>query len=818
MDFDRVLPDPVRRRFGLKLAVALLVVTISAAAIGAWIHVQTSQTMQEDVEHELKAVSQMRAAELDTWLDTLRTETRAASTHPVFQSDDTERIRSHLNELVADEQVPEGVVAVHYLDTEEMTFITSSSEEMVGVSSKEQGAPFATDPPSFDGPNDAYVTEPFQVDAVDYPVMAVISPVPDVENRAVVYMVDVTSRSHSFEPFHENGNMIVVNSQGQYVVHENTEKILSTHKGGSDSMAVRMGVQGKTGFMDMQESGILMGFAPLETKDWVVMVHVPRADAYAVSSQVTTNIVLLLVVGAVGLGVIGLLVQRRVIRSLRTLADRADEMAEGNLGVDLKTNRIDEIGRLFGSFAQMRDSLHQEIESAEAARERAEFSKREAEQARQNAEDQRTAAEAAKQEAQALTDHLESKAVEYEDAMTACAEGDLTRRVDPDSQSDAMTAIGEALNDMLAALERTLADVTEFGEYVSTASTEVDAGAAEVMDASEEVSESVQGISDGAARQSENLADVSGQMSGLSASAEEVAATVSDVAELSQKATEVGERGQTAAQVAIDEMDAVEDRTEHTVEEIEALDAEMDAIGEIVEVITGVAEQTNLLALNASIEAARTGQEGEGFTVVADEIKRLAEETKESAGEIEERILNIQDQTSQTVRGVAETRASVSGAVDTVEETIESVERIVEHVQETNVAIQEIDEATQDQAESAQVVVNMVDEVASISEETTAEAQTVAAASEEQTATLNEVSSSAATLADRAEQLQDALADFEVDPDDAEETDFEFDELTSDEEGSDSIDDEISGDSLDANEAADPIDEFLVTDEPTLDD
>ena len=192
MVLDRVLPSSIRRRYGLKLVIALLVVMVSAAAIARAYTYKTSQSMEVDVEHELKAVSELRANEIDTWLESLRMETRASSTHPMFESDDTERIRSHLNDLVANDMVPDSVVAVHYLDTRSMTFVTISSEEMIGVSPKEKGVPFATNTQEFDDPNDAYVTDPFQVDVVDFPVMAVICPVPEKTDRAVVHMVDIS--------------------------------------------------------------------------------------------------------------------------------------------------------------------------------------------------------------------------------------------------------------------------------------------------------------------------------------------------------------------------------------------------------------------------------------------------------------------------------------------------------------------------------------------------------------------------------------------------------------------------------------------------
>ncbi|WP_435176037.1 methyl-accepting chemotaxis protein [Halorussus sp. AFM4] len=737
----------IRRSYAAKLAIALLAVIAITVAFGTLVHFRTAETVQADAQQDLTTLSKAQANELDRWLSNVERQARTTSEHPALASGDPDRIREHLSGLVEDGQVPRGVVAVHYLDTERMTFVTSSSSGMVGVSPREQGAPFATDPPSFDGPEDTYVTRPFTVSVADFPVVAVISPVPDRPNRAVVYMVNIRKQVAALEQSVDGGYTAVVDGNGLFVAHPNTTMIGQQHHGGADNPAVKRGTAGESGFMEMGGNQ-LMAYAPMESADWVVMVHAPKSNAYALRSQVTSNVLGLILMAVISLALIGVTVGSNTVISLRQLSAKADEMADGSLDVDLETKRVDEIGTLYASFGDMRDSLRRRI--------------RESEQAREEAETAKERAEAAKQEAEAMTRHLEQKAEHYQNVMVACAEGDLTERVDSESRSDAMTAIGRAFNDMMGEIEQTVANVKEFADHVSAAATEVDGSADEVMSASADVNEAVQEISEGAHRQTENLQEVSGEMNNLSASAEQVASTVDSLAETSQRAAEAGEDGRGAAEEAIAEMDAVEEETEHTVEQIEALEAEMAAIGDIVEVITEIAEQTNLLALNASIEAARTGQDGDGFAVVAEEIKSLAEDSKESAAEIEQRIERIQAQTADTVEGMQATSQRISTGVETVEEAIDALERIVDHVEETNGSIQEINDATENQAESTQTVVDMLGEVASISEQTANEADGVAAAAEQQTTTMQRVGANATDLADRAAELRELLEDFEV--------------------------------------------------------
>ena len=713
------LVDRIRGSYAAKLALALVAVVGLTVGFGAIVHFQTAEQLREDVEGELTTSAEVRSSDLDTWLSAVKKQAAVTSDHPVFASDDEAEIRSHVTDLVGEGKVPDGVVAVHYYDRDAGRIVTSSDQGMVGVDAREMGAPFAQPGAmSFDGPNEAFVSTPFRVPVVDFPVVAVVSPVPDQPGNAVVYMVNFAQRTESFATAVDGGRTVVLDGEGQVIAHPDADRITTDYAGAA-------GVVGTETFVERDDT--LVASAPMEAADWTVLVTAPKAEALALGTQVTSQILGIVLLTVISLALIGVTVGSNTVISLRELSGKATTMAEGDLDVSMETDRRDEIGTLYRTFGEMRDSLRETIE-----------------------------------ETQATNEHIESKATDYSSVMRTVADGDLTRRVDADSENRAMTEIGAAFNEMLDELEATLGDVKRFAAHVSTASEEVDASADEVIEASAEVTESVAEISDGTARQSDRLQEVAGEMNTLSASAEEIAATVETAAETSKRAASAGADGRDAAEDAIEEMDAVERETEATREELEALDREMEAIGEIVEVITNVAKQTNLLALNASIEAARTGHDGDGFAVVADEIKNLAEETQTSATEIEARIEEIQTRTAETVEGMHDTTERLSTGVETVEEAIDALERIVEHVDETDSSIREINDATDSQANSASAATEMVDEVAGIGQQTSAEAERVAAAAEQQTATLSAVNDAAEDLAARATSLRAVLDDFTV--------------------------------------------------------
>ncbi|SMO40072.1 globin-coupled sensor protein [Halorubrum cibi] len=261
-----------------------------------------------------------------------------------------------------------------------------------------------------------------------------------------------------------------------------------------------------------------------------------------------------------------------------------------------------------------------------------------------------------------------------------------------------------------------------------------------------DVADSAGTIRDASGEQSDRIREIAAEVGNLSATVEEVASTADQVERASDRAETLAENGRDAADDAAEVMDDIGEAVDGAADDVTALQERVGEIDEFVDAINGIAEQTNLLALNASIEAARAGDAGSGFGVVADEIKSLAEESKRHAGDIEEMVAGIRSDTEETVESLTAANERVSRGVDRVEDAMADLTDIAEAVSETAAGIREVSDVTDDQAAAAEEIAATVDEVVERSARVTDEIGELAAANERQARMVEEVETAVTRL------------------------------------------------------------------------
>jgi len=218
--------------------------------------------------------------------------------------------------------------------------------------------------------------------------------------------------------------------------------------------------------------------------------------------------------------------------------------------------------------------------------------------------------------------------------------------------------------------------------------------------------------------------------------------------ETAEKTREAARKGEGAVEQTVKGMDSIKIKVFETAKKIRDLGEHSQQIGEIVQVIDDIAEQTNLLALNAAIEAARAGEHGKGFAVVADEVRKLAERSGKATKEIAELIGNIQKVTGEAVAEMEAGTSEVEQGAGLAVDAGNALKEILQNVEDTYRQIQNISAASEQISASSHEVVSTVNNVSSVTEQNTAATE--------------EMSASADRLAGMARELKDIVARFRV--------------------------------------------------------
>ncbi len=414
-------------------------------------------------------------------------------------------------------------------------------------------------------------------------------------------------------------------------------------------------------------------------------VMMPMEPVYATVSKKARIIGLIAFLTLVILGLVAWSIARLVSRPIQKLEEGTRRVAEGDLSVQVMLEVEDEIGALSQSFNVMVHDIRTSADALEA--EKASVEKK---------------VEEAVRDSEAQRQYLIRSVDRILTEMERFAAGDLTVRLEAE-RDDEIGKLARGFNQAVRNIRHLFGQVR---------------GAVEAtMATASHISRTTEELAVGAQEQSAQATEVAAAVEEMTRTIIENSKNASRTATVAQQNGKVAEQGGQVVDQTITKIRQIAERVGQSASMVERLGESSQQIGEIISTIDEIADQTNLLALNAAIEAARAGEQGRGFAVVADEVRKLAERTTQATKQIAQMILTIQSETTEAVTSMQQGTEEVQTGIVLADEAGEALEKIVTETQHTVDLVGQIAAATEEQSTASEEISRSVEAISLVSEE-----------------------------------------------------------------------------------------------------
>ena len=391
------------------------------------------------------------------------------------------------------------------------------------------------------------------------------------------------------------------------------------------------------------------------------------------------------------------------VKPIKVLETAANKVSSGDTSVSIQNDSGDEVGSLSRSFNVMVENVRKSLDEVHQKSVIAENAAIEAEQQRKQSNDQK----------EYLRDCVQAMLVD----MDKFSNGDLTVRLQCEKHDELITKLFTGFNNTVLKIKDTISKVSEAVQAAASAANQISSSAEE--------------MAAGAQEQSSQTAEVAAAVEQMTKTIVETTRNTENVSLASKQAGKTANEGGAVVNKTIEGMNRIEEVVRRSAETVQELGKSSDQIGDIAQVIDDIADQTNLLALNAAIEAARAGEQGRGFAVVADEVRKLAERTTKATKEIAEMIKRIQSDTYGAVDSMAKGKEEVEQGKQFALKAGDSLKEIINGANSVVDLVVQVAAASEEQSSTAEEISKNIEAINNVIHESAQGIQQIAMASED---------------------------------------------------------------------------------------